>query len=133
MYPKSHILLFDGVCNACNGLVNFIIDHDKQKRIHFASLQSEFGQTLLRQYHFDTQNFSTFIYLRESNLLVKSDAALSLFQDLGGIWRAALLLKIVPAFIRDFFYDIIARNRYKIFGKRDACRMPTPDIQARFL
>jgi predicted DCC family thiol-disulfide oxidoreductase YuxK len=129
----DNILLFDGVCNLCNGAVNFIIDRDKKGVIKFASLQSDFGQALLQKYHLPTQTFNSLVFVHKNNAYQKSTGVLLLAKELGGIYQLAVLLLIVPRFIRDFVYDQVAQNRYKWFGKSDSCRMPTPELKARFL
>jgi predicted DCC family thiol-disulfide oxidoreductase YuxK len=129
----DNILLFDGVCNLCNGAVNFIIDRDKKGVIKFASLQSDFGQALLQKYHLPTQTFNSLVFVHKNHAYQKSTGVLLLAKELGGIYQLAVLLLIVPRFIRDFVYDQVAQNRYKWFGKSDSCRMPTPELKARFL
>ena len=130
---KSHILLFDGVCNLCNGIVQFTIKRDKKKKFKFASLQSPSGQSLLKQFNLPANNFDSFVYINGDNYFLKSSAALHVLKELGGSWKAFYAFMIIPKFIRDLFYDIIAKTRYKIFGKRSTCMVPTPDINQRFL
>ncbi len=133
MTTPTKVVLFDGVCNMCDGFVNFVIDKDKTQSIHFASLQSDFGQNVLQKNRLDIKNFTTLIYLREQKLLVKSTAGLYILKDLGGFFSILFVFILFPEFFRNFFYDFIAKNRYKFFGKREACRMPTPELRARFL
>lgn len=130
---KSHILLFDGVCNLCNGIVQFTIKRDKKKKFKFASLQSPSGQSLLNQFNLPANNFDSFVYINGDNYFLKSSAALHVLKELGGSWKAFYAFMIIPKCIRDLFYDIIAKTRYKIFGKRSTCMVPTPDINQRFL
>ena len=133
MKTNSPILLFDGVCNLCNGFVQFIIKRDKNAKFKFASLQSEIGQEYLKQHHLETEVFESFVYLKNDKFYQKSTAALTLFKDLGGAWVLMYVLMIFPRFIRDFFYNLIARNRYKMFGKRESCMLPSPELKNRFL
>jgi predicted DCC family thiol-disulfide oxidoreductase YuxK len=127
------IILFDGVCNLCNGAVNFVIDHDKQQLFLFASLQSEFGQQTLETYQLDKNNFNSFLLLADNKVLIKSSAALTVAKKMGGFWQLAYILMLVPPFIRNFVYDLIAKNRYRWFGQQESCRMPTPELKSRFL
>ena len=130
---KYQIILFDGVCNFCNASINFIIDHDPEKHFKFAPLQSDFGQKILRQFNKDTEDFDSVILFKNNQLYQKSEAALEITQYLSGFWKYLAIFRILPTFILNFFYDIIAKNRYRIFGKSESCRMPTPDLKERFL
>jgi predicted DCC family thiol-disulfide oxidoreductase YuxK len=133
MPPSDHILLFDGVCNLCNGLVKFIIRHDRQGKIKFAPLQSISGQSLMSGFFPDNKIVDSVIFIRKDKLLVKSSAVLNIFRELGRGWRFFYCLIIIPFPVRDFFYDIIARTRYRIFGRMDTCMVPDPEIASRFL
>ena len=126
-------ILFDGVCNFCNASINFVIDRDSQKIFKFAALQSDVGQQILRENNFPQSEFDS-IFLTDGNKIYqKSDAALEIAKRLDGAWKVFYFFKIVPRFIRDFVYDLVAKNRYKIFGKTEACRIPTPELKERFL
>jgi predicted DCC family thiol-disulfide oxidoreductase YuxK len=127
------VILFDGVCNFCNTTINFIIDHDPKQRFRFASLQSDAGQQLLRRHHEPTTDFDSVILLKGGKVFHKSDAALEIALDLGGLWPLLYGFKIVPRFVRNAVYDFVARNRYRWFGRLDACRLPTPELRGRFL
>lgn len=127
------ILLFDGVCTMCNHLVTFVIRRDPQGKFRFASLQSVTGQRLLQQVKLPTANFNTFVLIEGNRYYTKSTAALHLFKKLGYLWGLLYLLMIVPRPLRDMVYHWVARNRYKWFGIKDQCMMPTPDIKERFL
>ena len=131
-YP-SHLLLFDGVCNLCNGTVNFLIQKDKRELFTFASLQSDAGQALLARFGLPQHEFHSFIYIKGNKWYQRSGAVLRVLRDLGGIWKLAAVLLLVPAPARDFLYKIIARNRYRWFGKKDECMIPTPELKKRFL
>ena len=126
------VILFDGVCNLCNGSVQFILKRDKEKRFLFASLQSAYGQKLLKQFNLPPNNFNSFILYQDGNLFTKSTGALMMFSQLKG-WKWTRIFKVVPRFIRDAVYGLIANNRYKWFGKQEACWLPTPELKSRFL
>jgi predicted DCC family thiol-disulfide oxidoreductase YuxK len=126
------VILFDGVCNFCNASINFVIDRDAARRFRFASLQSDFGQRLLAENNRQLTDFDTVLLLREGKLYEKSDAALEIARYLKG-WSWLYLFRFVPRFIRDFFYDIIAKNRYRLFGKSESCRIPTPEEKKLFV
>ncbi len=130
---RKKIILFDGVCNFCNFWVNFIIDRDFKDSFRFAALQSENGQELLEKIDLDKNLFDTFILVDEDKVFTKSTAAFKISKELGGIWKYLYLLIIIPKPIRDLIYSIIADNRYKFFGKRDACRIPTEEERKKFL
>lgn len=130
---NDHIILFDGVCNLCNGAVNFIIKKDKKQLYRFASLQSGFGKSLLKQYELESDDLNSFVLIENNKPYLKSSAALHIAKNVGGIYSTLYVLMIIPRFIRDFFYSVIAKNRYKWFGKTNECMIPTPQLQARFL
>jgi len=130
---EKDILLFDGVCNLCNGAVNFIIDHDPTGHFKFAALQSEFGQEQLQKLGFDQADFDSLVLLSGDKVYKKSSAALRIARKLNGLYPLLYGFMIIPPFIRHAVYDLIARNRYKWFGKRDSCRMPTPELRSRFV
>jgi predicted DCC family thiol-disulfide oxidoreductase YuxK len=127
------IILFDGVCNYCNSMVNFIIRQDKQQRFVFAPLQSEAGQRLLLQHKLPRTDFDSFVLIDNNKVYMKSSASLQLFSKLPWYWKWTQLFWIVPSFLRDGIYNLIARNRYKWFGKKDACMIPGPEVKLRFL
>ncbi len=127
------IILFDGVCNFCNGAINFIIKQDKKRIFRFAPLQSEIGQQLLRQYDLSPEKLDSFVLIDNDKAYQKTSAAIQLYPKLGGGWKMMRGLWIVPQFIRDFFYDLIAKNRYRWFGKKEACMIPSPEIRSLFL
>lgn len=128
----SSIVLFDGVCNFCNGAVNFIIRHDKHRRFSFAALQSETGQRL-RAEHAIGGEIDSIILIEDGRAYLHSTAGLRVARGLGGVWAVAYGLIIVPPIIRDFAYKTFAKYRYRLFGKKDVCMMPTPDIRERFI
>lgn len=130
---NQHIILFDGVCNLCNGVVQFIIRNDTERRFKFASLQSESGQDLSRIYGLPTENFSSFVYLRSGRFLLQSDAALYLAKDLGYPWKIFFACIIVPKILRNAVYNCISKNRYRFFGKNESCLLPEKGMQGLFL
>lgn len=129
---SSPVLLFDGVCNLCNASVQWVIAHDPQGIFHFASLQSDTGKALLNKYALPA-GLDTVVMIKDGKAFTRSDVPLQLFKILGGRWRFLLVFKVVPRFIRDAVYDFIAKNRYKWFGKKEACWLPTPELKRRFL
>lgn len=130
---NHQIILFDGVCNFCNSSINFIIDHDPKKHFKFAPLQSDIGQEILRKFNKNTEDFDSVFLLKNNTLYQKSEAALEITKHFSGLWKHLSIFKIFPAFFLNFFYDIVAKNRYRIFGKSDSCRMPTAELKERFL
>ncbi len=127
------IILFDGVCNLCNGAVQYVIKHDPEKQFRFASLQSEAGQQLLEAKQLSTTDFASFVLIENGELYSKSTAALKVAKRLSGAVKILGIFIVIPAIIRDAVYNLIARNRYKWFGKKEECMMPTPELQSRFL
>ncbi|WP_017731481.1 thiol-disulfide oxidoreductase DCC family protein [Nafulsella turpanensis] len=127
------VVLFDGVCNLCNGAVDFILDRDPKGQLAFASLQSAAGQELLAYYNLSTENIESVVLLKDGKVYQKSTAALEIAGRLKGAWPLLKVFKIVPRPLRDAAYNFIGSNRYRFFGKREQCRMPTPEIRNRFL
>lgn len=128
----DNIILFDGVCHFCDRSVQFIIKRDRAGFYKFASLQSDIGQELLVD-HRVLIDIDSFILIKNNKVYTKSTAALHVTRHLDGPWKALFPFIIIPRPIRDFFYNIIAKNRYKWFGKKDSCTLPSPDIRERFL
>ena len=129
----ENIVLFDGVCNLCNGLVRFIIKRDKEGKFKFASLQSETGQQKLEHFGLAKNEFESFVLIRGDKYYLRSTGILKLLRDLGGIWKLFYVFIIIPRPLRDLLYNAIAKSRYKIFGRRDVCMIPTPELKERFL
>ncbi len=129
----SAIILFDGVCNFCNGSVNFIIERDKTGYFKFAPLQSEIGEQLLKENGVDKAQTDSIVLIEDGKVYTHLTAALKIARKLEGKWSWLSHLSIVPRFIRDGFYKLFAKYRYVMFGKQEACMMPTPEIRARFL
>ncbi len=128
----SSIVLFDGVCNFCNGAVNFIIKHDHKARFKFAPLQSETGERL-RNEHAIPLDSDSLVLVDDGMAYTHSTGALRIAKGLGGIWQLAYIFIILPTPFRDWFYNTFAKNRYRWFGKKDVCMIPTPDVRERFL
>ena len=126
------ILLFDGVCNFCNGSVQFIIKRDQAAYFRFASIQSEAGQALLTQYKIPVE-IDSVVFIENGRAYTESAAALKVCRQLDGAWKLFSVLLIVPPFIRNFFYRLFAKNRYRFFGKTEACMLPTKEQRKRFL
>ncbi len=133
MESNETIVLFDGVCNLCNGLVRFIIPRDRKGRIRFASLQSDAGQRLLQKWELPADILGSVIVIDNGELFTKSTAALKITRKLDGFWPVLYALILVPRFLRDPLYDWVARNRYKWFGRTEACLYPTAELKQRFL
>lgn len=131
--PEQSIILFDGVCNLCNSAVNFVIKRDKKNLFQFAPLQSETAYVLLATYKMHTQEMKSFIFIEHGKAYTQSTAALKVCRQLSGAWPALYTLIIIPPFIRDGIYKWIAKNRYKWFGQKSECMIPTPELQAKFL
>jgi predicted DCC family thiol-disulfide oxidoreductase YuxK len=125
------IILFDGVCNFCDSSINFIIEHDQKGYFKFAPLQSEIGQVLVEK--FGLNKVDSIILVEDEKAYTHSTAALKFIKHLDGIWSWAYFFIIIPRPIRDFFYKLFAANRYRLFGKKEVCMMPTPEIRSRFL
>ncbi len=128
---RRSIVLFDGLCNLCCGLITFIIRRDRERRFSFVPLQSEFGKSLQRKYLLHDKHLDSIMLVEDDAAYFRSTAALKILQRLGGAWRFISLLIVLPAGFRDAAYVFIAKNRYRIFGKRDTCSTPSPDFHVR--
>ena len=127
------VILFDGVCNLCNGFVQFVIKHDRQGYFKFTALQSVAGQEILRATDLANNPLGTVVLVENGKVFVRSTAALKILARLDGWWPIAYAAIILPAFLRDLIYVGIARNRYRWFGKQESCMLPTPELKSRFL
>ena len=127
------VVLFDGVCNLCNGLVNFLIDRDKEAYFRLAALQSDEGKALLGEHSLSSEALDSLILIEKGQVYQRSSAALRVVRRFGGAWRLLYGLILVPRPVRDRVYDWVAENRYSWFGRRDRCRRPTPELEERFL
>ena len=127
------VILFDGVCNLCNGAVQFIIKRDNTSKFLFASLQSDFGQSQLQKFGLDPSKLHSIIAIDNGKFYERSDAALKIASGLAQPWPMLGVFRILPRFFRDWVYDLISKNRYKMFGKRESCMIPTPELKGRFV
>jgi predicted DCC family thiol-disulfide oxidoreductase YuxK len=139
MPAANPIVFYDGVCGLCNRLVQFLLKHDKEGRLRFAALQSEFAEKVLRRHGIDTKDLDTVRVVEnydtpDERVLQRSDAILRAGRELGGFWTtAAGIGRIVPRPVRDVVYRLVARNRYRMFGRYDTCMLPDPNQRSRFL
>lgn len=131
---NKQLVLFDGVCNLCNNSVQFIIRNDKENIFMFAPLQGKTGKEVISKFNIDTSRTdSILLYSKEKGISVKSTAALRIANRLSFPINVLTIFLIIPNFIRNWVYDLIARKRYKWFGKQDACMIPTPELKSKFL
>ena len=128
----KRIILFDGVCNLCNSAVLFVIRRDPTSIFTFASLQGDQGAEIARQHQIEITG-NSFLLIENNKVYSHSTAALKVARELSGPVKLLYGFIIVPRFIRDWVYNVIARNRYKWFGKRETCMVPTPELEKRFL
>ena len=126
-------VLFDGVCNFCNSSVNFIIDRDKEDYFQFTPLQNDLAKDILRQNGYNPDDLDSVVLYEDGTVYTESTAALRIAKRLKGLWPLLYGFIIIPPFIRNSVYRFIARNRYKWFGKREACRLPSPEVKAKFI
>jgi predicted DCC family thiol-disulfide oxidoreductase YuxK len=131
--PSKPVVLFDGVCNLCNGSVQFVIKRDPQAKFLFASLQSAVGQAILKDFDLNTHDFASFILIDNGKVYTRSTAALRVAKELDSPIKYIQIFTIVPSFIRDLFYIFVAKNRYRFFGKQDQCMLPSSELKTRFL
>lgn len=127
------IVLFDGYCNLCSGAVQFILKHERSPTLRFSSLQSETGNRLIGEHGIDSVTTDSIIYIEKNTAYIKSDAAIKIASHLKNPWAIISHTGFIPKVIRDFLYDVIAKNRYRLFGKKDECWLPKPDWKERFL
>ncbi|MGK4568040.1 thiol-disulfide oxidoreductase DCC family protein [Flavobacterium sp. 3HN19-14] len=131
---NKKIILFDGVCNLCDGMVQYVIKHDKKDVFRFVALQSELGQQILNYIRIDTKNIDSIIlYEPGKAYFYKSSAAIEIAKELGGIFTISGIFRIIPKGLRNFIYDYVAKNRYKWYGQKQECMIPTPELKAKFL
>ena len=133
MDQEKKIILFDGVCNLCNSSVLFVIKRDPKDRFRFTALQETIGQAYLKRYDIDPSETDSIILISNGKAYTKSSAALNIAKYLTGGWPLLYGFMIVPKFIRNWVYDYIAKNRYKWYGKKESCMIPTPELKAKFL
>lgn len=125
------VIFFDGVCGLCNGFVDFILKIDKRHEFLFSPLQSEFASKHLPEEF--TKDLKSVVYFHDGKILSRSEAVIKILSEIGGIWKLAGIGKYLPQSIRDSAYDMVAHNRYKIFGRKETCRIPTPEERSRFV
>lgn len=131
---NAPLMLYDGECALCTGSVNFVLDHDRNGEVLFASLQSTAGQALLEHFNLPKQNFESFMVVEGNFCFTKSAAVARLGTHMGGAWKwLAFASQIIPDFLNDGIYSFVFRNRIRWFGRVDACRLPTPELAARML
>lgn len=130
------VLLYDGVCGFCNKSVQLILDHDRRGEMRFAALQSDYGQAVIER-HPELRGIDSVVFVEShaggERIHTRSDAALKVAAYLGGFWKIFLAAKVLPRALRDYCYDLFARNRYRLFGKYDTCMLPPPEVRSRFL
>ena len=135
---NAPVLLYDGVCGFCNKTVQLILDRDPAGTMRFAALQSDYGRAVVER-HTSLRGVDSVVFVENANggdlerVFVRSDAALKVVAYLGGFWKIFLAAYVIPKPLRDYFYDLFARNRYRVFGKYDACILPPPEVRSRFL
>ena len=127
------IILFDGVCNLCNGFVQFVIRNDKKNKFRFGSLQSDGAKKILEPFQFPIDELKTIVLVEEGKIYVRSRAVIRIASHLNGAWKLSAILYIFPSFLSDAVYNLVSKYRYKIFGKRESCMIPTADLKSRFL
>ena len=129
----DNLVFFDGVCNLCNSTVQFLLKIDKQQRLKFGSLQGEAAQKTLPSFNIRTEMLTSIVFIHNNKAYTESTAILEIFKAIGGCWSTLFIFKIIPIFIRDGIYRIIARNRYQWFGRKKQCMVPKPEYTSRFL
>jgi len=127
------LVLYDGTCGLCNRSVQLILRHDRRGRFHFAALQSDVGRAMLERHGLPVDALDTVVLVEDGHACTKSTAALRIARRMDAPWPALGALRLVPRPVRDFFYDRVAKSRYRIFGRVDACMLPPPEVRARFL
>ena len=131
---NKKIILFDGVCNLCNSAINYVIDHDKQDVFRFVSLQSKLGLYIQEYLGIENSNLETIIlYIPNEAYYIKSTAAIKIMATFPGVWKLMSVFIFIPSVIRDIAYTYIANNRYKWYGKKESCRIPSAELKAKFL
>ena len=129
----QRVILFDGVCNLCNSAIKFVLKRDTKSVFKFASLQSDVARKLLSDLEVSDTALDTIVFIDQGNVYTRSTAALRVSKHLSGLWPLMTGFMIVPLFIRDWVYNLISKNRYRWFGKRDTCSIPSPDVENKFL
>ncbi|TBO39949.1 thiol-disulfide oxidoreductase DCC family protein [Pedobacter kyonggii] len=130
---QQPIIFFDGVCNLCNASVQFVIAHDKKDQFKFTALQGYYAKEILPQFNADLEKLNTILLLEDGKLYTRSSAALRVARKLNGLIPLLYAFIIIPKFIRDWVYDIIAKNRYRWWGRQESCWVPTPELKGKFI
>lgn len=130
---SRYIVIFDGVCNFCNGAVNFIIKRDPEALFVFTPMQSVLAHELMEKHKVYNVGVDTFLLIKNDEVFLFSSAAIEIAKDLTGFWYVFSIFRFVPKLVRDFFYKLFARNRYKLFGRQDICMVPAEDMKSRFI
>jgi predicted DCC family thiol-disulfide oxidoreductase YuxK len=133
MQPDDPIVVFDGVCVLCSRWVGFIVERDRTARFRFAPMQSVTGRSLLLRHGLDPDDPLSLLVVEGENAWIDSEAILRVVGSFGGIWRVVALVRVIPRSWRNRAYRVLARNRYRWFGRRETCLVPTPDLRARFI
>jgi predicted DCC family thiol-disulfide oxidoreductase YuxK len=128
-----NVVIFDGVCKLCTRSVTFILSHEADQALRFTPLQSAAGRRLMQEFNIDPTQMKTFVLIADGRAYVRSDAAIRISRFLRGAWQLLGIVKILPRPIRDYAYDVVARNRYRWFGRHETCIVPTRELKARFI
>ena len=129
----SSLVFFDGICNLCNGTVQFLLKIDTHKRLQFGSLQGETAKKILPAFQISTEKLSSIVFIHQNKVYTESSAVLEIFRVIGGFWATLYIFRIIPSFIRNGFYRLIAQYRYQWFGKKEECMIPSPELRKRFV
>lgn len=129
---NNPVIFFDGVCNLCNASVQFIIEHDKRKYFQFTALQGNYAKAIVPELEANANQLNSILLLEGGKIYQKSTAALKIAKKLSGFWPFIYGFIVIPKFIRDWVYDLIAKNRYKWWGRQESCWVPTPELKSRF-
>ena len=129
----DNLILFDGVCNLCSALVQFVIRHDPAAKFRFAPIQSDLGKEIFQSHGLDPSDLQTFVFIADGKLFLRSDAAIEVVSGFGGAWGIFKIFRFVPRSLRNTIYSFIARHRYRWFGRKEVCMIPTAEIKERFL
>lgn len=130
---NRQVIIFDGICNVCNGAIKFIIKRDPQRVFVFTPMQSALAKKLIAEHNINNVGFDTFLLIKDGLPHIWTDAALEISGNLSGPWRLLRYLRVIPRPLRDYFYRLFARNRYSLFGKKECCMVPTRELQDRFI
>lgn len=133
MSVQKSVVLFDGVCNLCNASVDFILRRDRKDRFLVGALQEEAGKRLLSKFKVDSDYLDSLVLVEEGKVYFRSTAALRIAKNLPGFWPFFYVFIVLPPFVRDAVYDWIGKNRYRWFGKKSTCRLPSPEEKSKFL